>query len=129
MFSNSKHTETSFFRRYIPIRGSYSMHRCLELEIWRFSWRQQTDKTDCFTPWACARGNIHSAIPRLITRMHRYRESLTLGGANLMQIQTEHSISFPVCHMAGLRIDHNNYSECFTKDVYLCIRARIIINY
>ena len=45
-------------------RGYYSMHtfRCAELEIWQFSWRrqtdrQQTDKTDCFTPCTCVRGN------------------------------------------------------------------------
>ena len=47
------------FHQYLPIRGSYSMHRCLELEIWRFSWqrRQTTDKTDCFTPCTCTQGN------------------------------------------------------------------------
>ena len=53
-------TQRPVFRRYLPICGRYSTHRCLKLEIWRFSWRQQqrqTDKTDCFTPCACARGN------------------------------------------------------------------------
>ena len=50
------------FRRYLPVRGSHSTHRCLEFEIWWFSWRQrQTDKTDCFTPCACAWGNkVHA---------------------------------------------------------------------
>ena len=32
------------FCRYLPICGSYSTHRCVELEIWRFSWRWQTDR-------------------------------------------------------------------------------------
>ena len=58
--------QKSLFRWYLPIYGSYSMHRCLELEIWWFSWRQRrqtTDKTDCFTPCTCARGNyVHSLI-------------------------------------------------------------------
>ena len=43
------------FHQYLPIRGSYSMRRCLELEIYDDD--KQTDKTDCFTPCAWARGN------------------------------------------------------------------------
>ena len=36
---------------------AYKSLRCLDLKIWRFScWWQMTDKTDCFTPCACARG-------------------------------------------------------------------------
>ena len=42
---------------YLPTCDSYSTYRCLELEIWRFLWWQKTDKTDCFTPCACAQGN------------------------------------------------------------------------
>ena len=49
------------FCQYPPIHGSYSMHRCIESEIWWFSWwwRRQTtiNKTNCFTPYACVRGN------------------------------------------------------------------------
>ena len=68
MFSNLKCTETSFsLISPIWIRGSYSTHRCLELEIWRFSWWRQwqtTDKTDCFTPCACAQGNKLHTLSR-----------------------------------------------------------------
>ena len=38
----------------LPIEASlspistYESLRCLDVAIWRFSWRQQTDKTDCF---------------------------------------------------------------------------------
>ena len=35
--------QKSVFCRYLPIRGSYSTHRCLELKIWLFSWQRQTD--------------------------------------------------------------------------------------
>ena len=47
------------FRRFRPIHCAYVSLRCLHLEIWRFLCRQTTtaDKTDCFTPCACVRGN------------------------------------------------------------------------
>jgi hypothetical protein len=67
------------FRRFRQIGCAYVLHRCLDLEIWRFlCWRQtdrqtdiqayrQTDgQTDCFIPCcACARGVITSVIQGL----------------------------------------------------------------
>ena len=45
------------FHRYLPMGCAYSTHRRLELEIWRFSCRQQTDKPIAL-PLAHARGVI-----------------------------------------------------------------------
>ena len=35
--SANRSAQKQVFRRHLPIRGSYSMHRWVELEIWRFS--------------------------------------------------------------------------------------------
>ena len=53
------------YRRFRQIRRTYESLRCLDVMIWWFSWRQQTDrqqtdKTKCFTPCTCVRGNEHA---------------------------------------------------------------------
>jgi hypothetical protein len=50
----------SVFRRLWRICCTYESLRCLDVQIWRFlCWQTdwQTDRTDYFTPCACARGN------------------------------------------------------------------------
>ena len=63
MFSNSKSRKNCFSTS--TVCGSYSTHRCLELGIWQFLWRQQmktTDKNHYFTPCACTRDNNSSLM-------------------------------------------------------------------
>ena len=55
-----------FLAPFFYIKGGgrldHALCRCLELEIWWFSWWQRTDKTNCFTPCVCARGNYSQCI-------------------------------------------------------------------
>ena len=51
------------FCRFQQFPCTYESLRYLDVVIWRFLWRwqmtdrQQTNKTDCFTPYACPQGN------------------------------------------------------------------------
>ena len=47
------------FRPFQWIHCAYMSFRCLDLKMWRFSYRRQTtDKTDRFTPCTCTQGKI-----------------------------------------------------------------------
>ena len=75
--------------------------------------------------------NYHSdcvAIPYWPKIDYAYAESLTLSGAKLeitMVTQRKSKLTLLPSMPHGLRIGHN-YSEFFTRDVYLHIRARTI---
>ena len=62
------HINQLVLHQYLPICGSYSTNQRLKLQIWRFSWRRrwQTDKTDCFTPCACAWGSNWNSTPQTL---------------------------------------------------------------
>ena len=94
-----------FFRQYLPIYGSYSMHRCLEHEIWWFLWRndrQQTDKTNYFTPCACTwSNNIMFTIPNTLVTIFLYSiHSLSM---NDLTDEGAHTVSEALKIMANLQ--------------------------
>ena len=44
---------SKFFHWDWLIHYAYELLRCLEIEIWWFSWQKMTDKTDCLIPYTC----------------------------------------------------------------------------
>ena len=66
--SHVQQFEAPVFHRYLLIRCSYSMHRCLELEIWRFSWQWQTDRQT--KPIALPLAHVHGVKSMHSTSLH-----------------------------------------------------------
>ena len=134
-FWEIRSTYEPVFHRYLPIGHAYSMHRCLEREIWRFSCRQrrqrqrQTDKPIAL-PLAHACGvKINNSIACMCrhacTVVNRIQHMIQFSAIN-KKFTNSHNVKIAISRVLGICTCYKHNQSVDIGEKIVCTRFEFL---